>query len=226
MRTRFFPLGMLVIVLIVLMFAKKFVPPEGWKGDTRPTLALELPQDEAEVQQLLGSEQARDTARASTRWDYAFIAAYTLLFVAFALAHTRGWRVLLILAAAATAAFDVWENAIILRFVDRPELAVAAEVRSAAQAKWLCFFVAVALVAPLFARSAGAWWAMTIALILAGLGGIAATLYGRHELGLVAVAASIALALAAVLVPAALGASGEQRTASRRTGVRPAPRLS
>lgn len=197
---------MLVVLLVVIARTKTFIPQPGWQGDTRPMLALELPQDDEEVGRLLGSvrDPARTSARASIRWDYEFIAAYTLLFVAFALVHRRGWRVLLILAAAATAALDVWENAIILRFVDRPEVAVAAEVRSVAQAKWLCFFVALALVAPLFARAAGGWWAMVVVLILGGLAGIAATLFGRHELGVVAVADSIALALAAVLLPMAL----------------------
>jgi hypothetical protein len=198
---------MLVIVLGVAMFGKKFVPQPGWKGDTRPMFALELPKDDAEVQALLGydaSNPARDSARESIRSDYALIVAYTLLFIAFALVHRPGWRVLLILAAAATAALDVWENAIILRFVDDPAVAVAAEVRSVAQAKWLCFFVAVALIAPLFARAAGGWWTMTILLILGGLAGIAARFYGRHEFGLMAFADALLLALAAVLLPMAV----------------------
>lgn len=202
MTARWFPLAMLVVVLIVFASVKKFVPA-GWEGDTKPMLALELPHDDAEVQRLLSGD-GKFTARASIHWDYKFIAAYTLLFVAFALAHSRGWRVLLILAALATAALDVWENAIILRFIDRPEIAVAAEVRSVAQAKWLCFFVALMLVAPLFARAAGGWWTMVLLLILGGLAGIAATLVGRHELGVVSVVDSIALALAAVLLPMAL----------------------
>jgi hypothetical protein len=199
---RWLPVASLALLVLVVLRMKPFVPGPEWPREKKPVLALELPYDDGEVRQLLGSCKATMTALQNTRWDYWFIAAYTLLFLSIAPLHQGAWRMGMVLVAVAAAAFDVWEDAVIMKFIAHPDLAVARDVWFPARAKWLCFFAAVMLVAPLFAR-AGRWWWIAAGLLAAcGLAGAVASLVcDRKVIGAVTDPAVAVLAVAVLLLP-------------------------
>lgn len=193
---------MCVAVLAALVARMpKFIPASQPDPPTKPVLALEFPAD-GEVRRLLASKDAIETATANTNWDSWFIAGYTLLFISFALSHAWPLRLVMIGFALATAAFDLWENEIIGRFIAKPENAVDADVWLPAKLKWFCFFLGVVFVATLFARLGRWWWLAVILIAAPGVIGMVASIAGRRVLiGPVTGAAILAILVAALLLP-------------------------
>jgi len=197
---RFAPAALLVPLVIVVVLTPKFTPAAPPNPSTKPVLALELPRP-GEVARLLGSQSAKDSAAANTRWDYGFIAAYTLLFLSFALAGTPAMRVAIGVVALATAAFDYWEDAIIMKFIGNPELP-ASDIWFAGQGKWFCFFLSVTLIALLFARAGKWWWVVAALLAVPGvIGAVAALMRHRLIIDCITLPAIGALILATLLIP-------------------------
>ena len=198
---RWLPLICMALLGIVVARMPKFRPAAEPDPPTKPVLALELP-GRGEVARLLATDDARDSAAANTNWDWWFIAGYTLLFLAFAVNHSWPLRAVTIAVALATAAFDVWENLVIKRFIADPANAVDAAVWLPAKLKWLCFFAAVALVALAFARLGRWWWIAAILIAAPATIGAIASLLGRRVLiDRVTGAAILAIVAAALLLP-------------------------
>ncbi|MBV8520264.1 MAG: hypothetical protein JO197_22930 [Acidobacteria bacterium] len=172
------PVACVALLAIAFACMSKFVPAPTPHPPKKPVLALEVPASDAEVAALLATKDAQASALANTRWDYWFIAAYTLLFLAMAWQQRDlGLRIAAMVLALAAAAFDVWEDLIIERFIRAPDHAHASEVWFPAQAKWFCIFAGVALTALLFARLGRWWWiAFAIVLIVPALVGAAAAI--------------------------------------------------
>ena len=200
MLLRFAPLGCLALLAIVLTRMPKFTPADPPNPPTKPVLALELPSP-GDVAGLLRTEAARTSAAANTRWDYWFIAAYTLLFLSFAFAQSGALRTATIVVALATAALDCWEDSFIFKFIDDPSRP-ASDIWLAAQGKWFCFFLALILIAAVFARAGKWWWIPAILLAAPGLiGAIGALLRQRVVIDRITGPAIVALLLATLLVP-------------------------
>ena len=118
---------------------------------TRP-IAYELPKSGADLR---GAVQNATPAaiRANTYFDFFFIAAYATYFILAALllsgaSYTR-WPAVILSAAAGI--FDVLENLAILAAtripVEQIDDAAARSIRIPSTVKWLCLFVALALLA-------------------------------------------------------------------------------
>jgi hypothetical protein len=203
---RYLPLAFLVgtIVAVVLMPSFKVA---GIRWPEKSILTLEIPKDDAELRGLLRSGDAVNRVRANTKWDYAFIVVYTLLFISLAIQMPPMPRAMTIVVAVATAALDVWEDRVIERFLMDPEHAVAAEIWLPARAKWFGFFVAVGLVAVLFQQ----WpkWA----LVLIGVAGAVASLLGyRIGISVATDLAILALAVAVIAFTFGFGAPPTSRS--------------
>jgi hypothetical protein len=112
--------------------------------------------------------------------------------------------------ALATAAFDIWENKIIRRFIADPENAQAADIWLPAKLKWFCFFLAVIFMALLFVRL-GRWWWFAVLLIAAPAAiGMFASLTGRRVLiDQITGAAILAILVAALLLTFAYRVRGQ-----------------
>ena len=199
---RWLPTVCLGLLIVIVLFTKPFKPGVQPDPPTKPVLALELPGD-GEVQKLLSTTEARTTATANTEWDYWFIGGYALLFLSVALLYRVPLRIFLMAVAVGTAAFDVWEDAIIMRFIANPDTAVARSIWLPARGKWLCFFIAVALIAPLFVRAAKWWWVMASLLTVCGLIGAAGALLGKRVMiDRITGPTIVALSAAVLLLPA------------------------
>jgi hypothetical protein len=196
-----------LLTLVYLLQPKFYLPPPSEKRPAGPV--LQLPHDDAELQAVLALPNAQKLTRCSMRWDFGFIGAYTLFFLAFALFQPRPWRVVMIVVTLAAAAFDVWEDVVILRFAADANHARASDVWFPAQAKWVCVFAAMLLGATLFAR-AGSWWGIAIAIALAvpSLVGIAASLARSRALILLASRGLLLLIVAAFVLPRVVKRAG------------------
>ena len=192
---RWLPLVFLVMVGVLGVVMPKFRPGIPVPKPLRPVLMLELPASNDELDGLLKTTDAPTSAAANTRCDYWFITAYTLLFLSLALFHAWPLRTALFIVAAATASLDLWENAVIWRFIGGARN--HADILFPAYAKWFCFFAALALVALLF-RS-GWWWIVAIVALLPALAGMAGVLLrSRLVIVLATDVAVVALAVATV----------------------------
>ena len=194
------PLLLLMAVILAVVVMPRFNAAVTIRRPEKAILMLELPKDDAELRGLLASPVAVESARANTKWDFGFIAIYTALFLSLGISMPPAPRMAMFIVAIATAAFDVWEDAVILRFLRDPAGGVASEIRFAACAKWFCFFVAVALVAMLFQH-----W-LKWALVVIGAAGAVASLVG-YRIG-ISVASDLAvLALAVAVIAFTVGSS-------------------
>lgn len=115
---------------------------------------------------------SKQSAKGKLDWDWPFIAAYVLLFLALAAIYLMRGATALAAAMAvfviATAAFDTFEN---LAAYGRDGYAIHVSIP-----KWLCYFVCVGLAAPLFfAARTGLGRVVAILLVLAAVAGIAAS---------------------------------------------------
>ena len=128
----------------------------------------------AAVVLILGSFNNKLPMPAKIHWDWPIIAAYTLLFAGIATVYWRSgstaFAIALVVAAAGAAVFDIMENSLAL---DGKQSAAMSN------GKWICFWAAVALMAPLFLAASGglaratAW--LLIAAAVAGIAGLFGT---------------------------------------------------
>lgn len=128
----------------------------------------------AAVVLILGSFNSKLGMPAKIHWDWPIIAAYTLLFAGVSVLYWRSGSKAFALALLATAVgaaiFDIIENSLALD---------GRHSAAASNGKWICYWAAVALLAPLFLAASGglaratAW--LFIAAAVAGIAGLFGT---------------------------------------------------
>jgi len=186
------------------------------RGITDPVIALEFARSVVDVDYVLGDapSQDREVMRIKVRIGFAFIAAYTGLFVCLALLMQRtggAGRLLApaaIVCAGAAAAFDIAASIAVLRLLDVPLFETTGPminaIRSASFASWALAAVTLGLLSVYFLRSPkllprsiGALFAITALMQLYGL---------RDGKFLVLAAVPAGLALIGIVVMQLLGA--------------------
>jgi hypothetical protein len=134
------------------------------RGISNPVLAMEVVRDIAEVDAILSEAPSpdREAMRIKQYIDFAFICAYSALFVLMSILLIPQGRAAAIVAAilgVATAIFDVIENVGILRVVDTPldrtTQAMIDAIRYPSLVKWTLAALTLSLLGILFARVQG-----------------------------------------------------------------------
>jgi hypothetical protein len=180
-------LGLAVAALLVgkPSFSNASLPV---RGINDPVIAIQAARSITDVDWVLGNAPSpdREVMRIKQRVGFAFIGAYTALFLALALLLLRsgGWGRIAgpaaMICALATAAFNIAENLAVLRILDVPLYETTAPmiraIRSASFATWALAALTLALLSMLFLRSprfimrcVGALLLITAAMQLYGL---------------------------------------------------------
>jgi hypothetical protein len=174
LRRLAYALALLCIVFALLLQGKPFFtnasrPP---RGIPDPGVALQMAWDIVEVDDILGDAPSpdREVMRFKQYIDFGFIPSYTALFVTLAmlLSKPRSWTraaaVAAMVCAVGAAAFDVLENAAILRLLDvklnATTSAMINAIRSASAAKWSLASVTLLFLSALLLRNTG-WLSRT-----------------------------------------------------------------
>lgn len=158
------------------------------RGITDPVIALQFARSVMDVDYVLGDAPSvdREVMRVKVRVGFAFIVAYTGLFVSFALLMQRGGgpgRLLApaaIVCAGAAAAFNIAASIVVLRLLDVPLFETTGQminaIRSASFASWALAAVTLLLLSiyflrspKLLPRSIGALFAITALMQIYGL---------------------------------------------------------
>jgi len=156
--------ALVCIAALALMFAKPNFTnasrPQHGLND--PVLALQMAHDVSDVDAILGDAPSadRETMRLKQYEDFGFIAGYAALYLTLAMLLAQNypkWKWAAIAAAilgVAAAGLDVVENLAILRIVEAPLAATTQAMVDAIHVpsiiKWLCGFLALALLTPYF----------------------------------------------------------------------------
>ncbi len=158
------------------------------RGIDDPVIAIQAARSLTDVDWVLGNAPSpdREVMRIKQRIGFAFIGAYTALFLTLALLLLRAGGLgriagpAAMICALATAAFNIAENLAILRILDVPLYATTAPmigaIRSASFASWALAALTLALLSALFLRSprmlmraTGALFLVTAAMQIYGL---------------------------------------------------------
>lgn len=158
----------LLVGVLLKTVASQFQPvdPDGLLRDFKTRgLAMELVRAPAEVDRILGNQNNwnREVMTQQQFVDFAFIAAYWLLFVLsavllgqFKFEYAKYGAILVTICASAAAVCDVWEDVFILKLVKAtgadPIQSWIDACRHFALGKWSLLFAAMLLLSPLF------WW--------------------------------------------------------------------
>lgn len=208
--------GVVVIwALRMAMISRKFkaVPNPFWPFAQNPGLALELAPSQSFVVLLLGpagtgvGDENRKVAQSLQKLDFLFIPLYAALFV-LAGAALASWPHLwpVVAGAVVTAACDYWEDFRILGVLGGKSN--ARPPKPFGQAKWLFYFLTLAMEGVLALESAGGKGAretihvaLAAILILTGIGGAISALKGSFNGIVSATKLSVLGLLLLVLVP-------------------------
>jgi hypothetical protein len=158
------------------------------RGIDDPVIAIQAARSIADVDWVLGNAPSpdREVMRIKQRLGFAFICAYTALFLTLALLllHAGGWGRIAgpaaMVCAIATAAFNIAENLAVLRILDVPLYDTTAPmigaIRSASFASWALAAATLALLSIFFLPSprflmkcVGALFLITAAMQIYGL---------------------------------------------------------
>jgi hypothetical protein len=173
-------LAILCLVLVILLRGKPYFtnashPPRGIPDSE---VAIQVARSPGEIDDILGNAPSpdREAMRFKQYIDFAFIAAYTALFLTLALMLMRegGWGRLAgaaaMVCAVATGVFNVLQDVAILGILDIPLDALPSAainaIRSAAAAKWALAAVTEAFLSGLFLKQRGWLSRATGALLL------------------------------------------------------------
>lgn len=195
------PLGGLAILLATV---PRLFEPEVFRGFHLPMVALELVENEEEVERVM-DELGEQKIRSNLNADYVFIGIYTLALLRLGfwlfrrdMPRARPLGLLLGLCTLGAASFDVVENARTSAMLDDTSRTVIDGVRHAALAKWALFFAATGVLAAVFLPRKG--WGLVA-------GGFCLAISVLGALGLVWQRSLIEYAF--ILVGLALAPSGE-----------------
>jgi hypothetical protein len=158
------------------------------RGIDDPVIAIQAARSLTDVDWVLGNAPSpdREVMRIKQRIGFAFIGAYTALFLTLALLLLRSGDLgriagpAAMICALATAAFNILENLAVLRILDVPLYETTAPmigaIRSASFASWALAALTLALLSPFFLgsprmlmRATGALFLVTAAMQLYGL---------------------------------------------------------
>jgi hypothetical protein len=173
-------LAILCLVLVILLRGKPYFtnashPPRGIPDSE---VAIQVARSLGEIDDILGNAPSpdREVMRFKQYIDFAFIAAYTALFLTLAamLMRDGGWGRLAgaaaVICAVATGVFNVLQDVAILSILDIPLDALPSAainaIRSAAAAKWALAAVTEAFLSGLFLKQRGWLGRATGALLL------------------------------------------------------------